>query len=129
MTRKKITIYTAVLGIVLLLVNFLAMKGSLYYIFWWFDMPMHIIGGFWSGLIIVLIFFKRFKNKGLTNNKRSIIFFLAGIFFIGILWELYEYFIELFIRFDIANLVDSISDLFFDLAGGVILIIGLKNKI
>ncbi|MEZ6209171.1 MAG: hypothetical protein R3B64_01175 [Candidatus Paceibacterota bacterium] len=128
MNKRKISVYTAVVGIFILVINILAMKGSLYFVFWWFDMPMHFLGGFWIGLITVLIFYKKFSKLGLTDNKKSIFVYLLSVIFIGLLWEFYEYFLEIFIKFDFANIVDSISDMLFDIAGSILLLIGLKNK-
>lgn len=96
----------------------------------WIDNLLHFWGGFFVfGLYLWLILYSRF-NKQIKLG----IFFLkisAGLCFvalIGILWEFMEFVVdylilknEIYLGLTETNMyVDVISDLFFDLAGGLI---------
>ena len=80
-------------------------------------MIVHFLGGFWIGLL----FFYVFKQEIISFSLILKILFL--VFIIGLGWEAYEAVVnEVFAR-NIFNVVDSISDVFFDLAGGSLAIL------
>lgn len=102
----------------------------LYWIIGWFDVVMHFMGGMWLSLIA--IWFLYFSGK-LDFNKN---FFLVLVIILGIvalggvLWEFFEFsFDKIFlgkidkyaVRIGLAqlSLTDTLSDLFFDLLGGL----------
>jgi hypothetical protein len=70
--------------------------------------------------------------KNLLNGKvsGSILKIMLGVFLIGISWEVFEfsansYFVK---NLFVANRLDSVSDIFFDLSGGLVAILYyLKN--
>jgi hypothetical protein len=82
-------------------------------------MPMHFLGGFLSGLVFIFILSsKSFSHKSYTTFILKI---LLGVLIIGISWEVFEfsantYFVK---NLFLINKLDSISDIFFDLAGGM----------
>jgi len=75
-------------------------------------MPMHFIGGFWIGL--ATIYFLAPK----AISFRSILIILFSVLLIGVGWELFEIFFNNYIAQNPFNTLDTISDVFFDLAGG-----------
>ena len=97
--------------------NSLGVWVSLYGILWWYDMPMHFFGGVFTGLLVIHFLLGQKRIKYLPNNK--IIFIsLVIVLCIGLLWEGYEIFFDI-----IAGrqhiFMDSLSDIFFDMAGAV----------
>jgi hypothetical protein len=44
---------------------------------------------------------------------------LVGTFVFGFLWEIFEFFVQGSSNGNLANVVDSVSDICFDLAGGI----------
>ena len=102
--------------------DIMAQKFYWYYSIWWFDMPMHFLGGFWVGLF----FFWFFSTKYLPIFQLSLekIDFkltwkiLLFVLFLGISWEIFEIYVNNYIGKTPFNLLDTISDIFFDLAGG-----------
>ncbi len=112
--RKQILSMLAITIIFMAIVNLLAMKALWYSIFWYFDMPMHFIGGFVSSLLILYIFY----NKISIYNKLPTFYIIIGIFVMGIGWEVFEYVFNNIIAGQPWNMLDTISDICFDLAGG-----------
>lgn len=83
-------------------------------------MPMHALAGFF---IAILASFLALSNRFLrTSNSRK--FFMRTmlvVFVIGILWEVFELSVEKTVEFaELVSLKDSVSDIFFDLAGGIL---------
>ncbi len=51
---------------------------------------------------------------------------IATVFFIGMSWEAFEYFVQWVTKgHGLATIIDSISDVFFDIAGGLVAVIYL----
>ncbi len=108
--------------------NFVAGKFFLYSLIWWFDMPMHFLGGVFLALLGVLLFLRfdlvsRFKTGG-----RFLLLIGVFVLCVGIVWELFEIGMNIFITFDHLNVFDTVSDLFFDLCGGMIGLIYALRK-
>lgn len=112
MDRKKLFKHLTYLIFFILVVNFLANKFYWYSSVWYFDMIMHFLGGFWIGLA----FFYLFSPK--NNSVSSVFKILFLVLFVGIGWEVFEIFVNNTIVQNPFNALDTISDVFFDLAGG-----------
>jgi hypothetical protein len=79
---------------------------------------MHFLGGVFIGILILYIIFRTQRNTHMSLYaimKLTIV----SVFVIGFLWEIYEYVVQGFTGVILANPLDSISDLFFDVAGGL----------
>ncbi len=115
--RRRIFIRGALATIGTSILNAVGSWLSLYSIFWWYDMPMHFFGGLFTALLIISFFLRYSWFKTISLLKTSILV-LTITLLIGILWEGYE------IIFAVINnnrhiLLDSISDILFDIAGGI----------
>ena|SRR3990167_7208769 len=122
--RKKILSYLTFTIIFIAVVNILSIDFAWYFIYKWFDMPMHFLGGLVSLFLISYVFY---DNANTFKNKFILLIF--STFLLGIAWEIYEYFItNLWGGLDF-NKMDTISDVVFDIFGSFlgILIIN-KNK-
>jgi hypothetical protein len=119
--RKRVFKNMAYLIIPLFLVNYIANKFYWYYSIWYFDMIMHFWGGICLGL--ALVWFLSYKNLSLELNLKLIFKILLGVLLVGVLWEIYEVLFNNIIAQNPFNLLDTISDLFFDLAGGAFIIL------
>ena len=96
------------------LVNVLAMHFHWYGTVWWFDMPMHFVGGAW---IVFCILFSIYKPSCIwsysENTFISISFgMIATTVLVGGIWELFEFSVDAITLADLANPIDSISDMF-----------------
>lgn len=81
---------------------------------------MHFLGGFWVALVVI------FLDKNLQAGLNSKIFTIASVkvlFFvliIGIGWEIFEVLVNDVIAKNPFDLLDTGSDIFFDLVGGTL---------
>lgn len=117
MDSKKIFQQLASLVIAIFILNFLANKFHWYYSIWWFDMPMHFMGGFWLGM--VFFWFFKVRELNLSVNLKFLARLVAWVLFIGVAWELFEYYFINYVAQNNFDLLDTLSDLFFDLFGGI----------
>ncbi|MEK7140847.1 MAG: hypothetical protein AAB815_03620 [Patescibacteria group bacterium] len=113
MDRKKLLLRLAYLILFIFIINSLAMKFYWYFTIWYFDMPMHFLGGFWLGLL--LIWFFRIDKV----SPRLIFKISLGVLLIGVSWEVFEFWANNFIGQIPFSIPDTLSDIFFDLAGGL----------
>ncbi len=109
------------------IVHGLALGGFLGYGLWWLDMALHFLGGVW---LAVLGFWYLFAYKKYPRD-----FLPAGLLFLGlisfavlggVLWEFFEFSWDYFFAKPYSaqlaqpSLEDTLSDLFFDLAGAFV---------
>ena len=106
----------------------IAQAQFLYWKYWWFDIPMHFFGGVFLGFLALYMYMYVFKQKNFLKKRKWIIMILIFVFVVGFGWELYEFFVDHTLTTRTPNYLDTISDLFFDLAGGCISIIFLIKK-
>lgn len=84
----------------------------------WSDILMHFIGG----VFVAAIFLNFFQNE---NKPALLLFTVSFAVLIGVLWEFYEYLAEYYFSrlsgFSVLGMAldDTLSDLFFDLLGGL----------
>ena len=114
MLRQQILKKLAVSFVVLAIFNEIAVFIHWYSIIWWFDMPMHFLGGmavFYLSAVLWL------PARKFVSDRRFLFEGIITALLIGVLWEALE--LYLFLTYGDPNfiLLDSISDLFFDLAG------------
>ncbi|MBI3588986.1 MAG: hypothetical protein HY093_01030 [Candidatus Liptonbacteria bacterium] len=125
MTRTTIVSFFIVLSI-----HAVALNQAWYDAFWWFDIPMHLIGGALVGLFFFTLFTKPLKN--LFSERRFFLLLILSIGFaslIGLLWEFYEYLKDVYVfklhPLDFApnpnTLPDTLDDLLNDLTGSLTL--------
>ena len=113
MDRKKLFKRLAILIFLIFIINFFANKFYWYSSVWYFDMLMHFLGGFWVGLAFLLFLFKENLSFFL------ILKIILGVLVIGFLWEVFEILVNNTIAQNPFNVLDTASDIFFDLSGGL----------
>lgn len=103
--------------IILFAFNNLAAYISLYWIYRWFDIPMHFIGGALISWLAYIIF-------ALWRNDKSIpwVYALIFSFGLGFIWEIIEFY------YKVAQLVpyyylDTVKDILVDMMGGLVVYI------
>jgi hypothetical protein len=99
------------------------MKFYWYSSIWYFDMPMHFLGGIWLGLISIYLF--PLKNYSLKSIFK--IFFI--VLLVGVAWEVFEILVNRLTIQDSFNTLDTISDICFDSAGGLFAIFYFLKKV
>ena len=117
---KKLFKTLARLIILIFAFNFIALRLYFYSSVWYFDMIMHFLGGGWLGLLVMWIIFSKlfFENISLEFSFRLINQIVFGVLIIGVSWELYEILVNNIIFKIPFYILDTSSDVFFDLAGG-----------
>jgi hypothetical protein len=123
MNRKKLLTRITYLILFIFLLNFLAGKFYWYSTLWWFDMPMHFFGGLFLGLCMVYFF----PPKGL--NSISFFKVIFGVLLLSIGWEVFEFFVDENIAQNGFNILDTLSDICFDIAGGTTAMIYFFKRI
>ena len=101
------------LGVAFAAVHQFAVMASLYWYYWWFDIPMHLWGGIMVGFgVHVLATFKSFKIKA---NLTVLLLFLT---LVTLSWEVFEWSVGLF---DPENhLMDTAQDIVLGFSGGLL---------
>lgn len=116
MQRKKLLIRVAIMIFSIFFINIIAHKFYWYSSIWYFDMIMHFLGGFFLLLAVAYVFPPKENN----SRTKSLVFLLSGVLIVGIAWEIFEYIFNNFLGRQVFNISDTLSDLFFDMLGGII---------
>jgi len=106
--------------ILIALLHVSAVAFFFYWTYWWFDIPMHFLGGVAVGLFSLWIFgFDGGKRRPLSSG-RALLIALVGSLAFGLAWEYFEY--ANGITFNtIGNYpLDTIKDLLVDVCGGYV---------
>lgn len=112
MSRKKLFAEIAFLVCGIFILNFAASRFYWYSSIFWFDMLMHFLGGLWLGLVFIWLYRTR------AMETVSFLKIMASVFVIGFLWEIYEIIVNSSFAQNPFDIYDTVSDLFFDSAGG-----------
>jgi type IV secretory pathway TrbL component len=115
--NKNLLKYACALVVFIWIINTLANKFYWYSAMWYFDIPMHIMGGIFLGLLFGAIFFKKLL---ILDTRDSLVIILLSVLIVGLGWEFFEYTVQAFLKgsLQIANLPDSIKDMAMDMLGG-----------
>lgn len=116
--------------IFILALHAVAFSNYWYWTIWWFDMPMHFFGGVWLAMAFLFLNskFKILNGSSIPLRSNYLIAVFITLSFValgGILWEFFEFFYDLLISsrgyagFAQLGAADTVSDLFFDLFGGL----------
>lgn len=124
--------------LIVFIANTMALFFHWYRLIWWFDMPMHFMGGFFCVWFVLAFYTNIFKYKKvnitevnvpeLIFNKVLIKKLLVWALIIGLGWEWFEWGTDLYTGAGNMHMLDSYSDLFFDMAGAFSAIFMLKYK-
>ena len=123
MYPKKFITKLVMLGFIIFLLNYLAVQFYWYTSIWYFDIIMHFLGGIWVGFMI--IWFLKIK----LISSKTILQIILGVFLIGVLWEFFEIILNDYTTQNPFNILDTVSDIFCDLAGGTFATLYFLKKI
>ena len=126
MDRKRLLKHLVFLVFFIFIANLLAQQFYWYFSIWYFDMFMHFLGGFWVGLVF-LWFFSR-ESTSLEPFLQLIFKVIFAVLMVGILWEIFEISIDKIIIQNPFNALDTFSDIFFDLTGGLVAVLYFFKK-
>jgi len=116
MKKKSFSIILVIFIYVIFSLDMLATQYFLYWRFWWFDIMMHFLGGFWISLTAYYLFyFSGYLNR--ISKKFSVFTLsLTTVIFVGIFWEIFEYVTKVSVA-QSNYLLDTYLDLFMDVFG------------
>lgn len=87
----KIVLTSGLLFLAIGLLHIVAILFFIYFEYWWFDIPMHLLGGMFASLFSVLIAFALGRMRENVSLWRVYMVAVLGTLLIGGLWEVYEY--------------------------------------
>ncbi|MCF7834047.1 MAG: hypothetical protein K9L98_01165 [Candidatus Pacebacteria bacterium] len=117
--RKNISALLVSLAFFIFLANLGAIKFHWYYSIHWLDMLMHFLGGFWVAILAVFLFI---PNK---VSWQSVLKIVGFVLFIGIMWEFFEISLNSVTVKDDFDMIDTLSDVFFDTFGAFVAVLYL----
>lgn len=106
-------------GFVLLGINQAAEFFKIYSGYHWFDIPMHLTGGFVIGLITIGIVRAVLGSEKYEKTPQLLIT-LLGAFVVGIAWEVIEAYYGVSVLYGGNFWFDTIKDLLLDTLGGIL---------
>ena len=118
MQSKSYPVSLLALIVFIAVVNLMA---EIYYWYWrmrWFDKPMHFLGGVWLASTAIWLWYGR-KGLRQSNFLKILGISLLGAFGVGLLWELLQAGLGLETVGHVSRLSSSLSDLLFDVLGGM----------
>ena len=117
--KKRLFFHGALIVFAVFFLHLIASDLYWYYSIWWFDMPMHFLGGMFIGMMALWLFCMPNSIKSgspQTVFKVFLVTLTLGLV-VGFFWEFFEYGVGHLFSVDLGNTLDSTSDLFFDIAG------------
>ena len=90
---------------------------------------MHFLGGLWVGLFFIW-FSSESLRLSLAFKALTLVIFkiLLFVFVVGFGWEVFEFLFNNYIAQNPFDFLDSTSDIFFDLVGGIVAILFFLKK-
>lgn len=110
MSARHILFAQLLAALILAILTWVAVSFYLYWRLWWFDIPMHAIGGLWAGLCAAWFLARREKPFSLA-------WCLGFAFVVGIAWEVFEYSEGIAAPYFLDYPLDTLKDLTADLVG------------
>lgn len=113
---ERFTFFFFILTFVLFfIVNILARAFSLYWVYPWFDTPMHVLGG-----AVVALAFHSMPSivARIPRKNRTFLITLACVMSVGVMWEVFEYAVGY--QREVEYIFDTVVDLLGDAFGGLI---------
>ena len=117
--KHPILTHIFLLSIPFALFHILALYFSLYWTTNWFDVVMHLFGGFLGSLIVVYSLYKiGISPQSIPHKLFFFLFVIMSVFAVAVVWELWEIFAGMTDPF--TDLADTIKDLIMGVIGAVI---------
>ncbi|TSC56967.1 MAG: hypothetical protein Greene041679_489 [Parcubacteria group bacterium Greene0416_79] len=121
MFREPLLRILAALAVLIALLHITAIVFYLYWTLWWYDMPLHFLGGAFGSLSVIwTVFFSGYVgNAAPPSVLRLFAIGLVGTLLLGVGWEVFER--ALGHTWSIEGYwLDTMTDLFLDMAGGFV---------
>ncbi len=128
--QKTLLILTLVVIIFVAIFNYIGIKYNLYWIYKWYDIPMHLLGGFCVGLFSLFLYKNFNKNISIVNYRRKVfVFVFLILLFVTVSWEIFELIGGITFLTDKGYWLDNIGDIMNGLLGGIVAyLFFIRNK-
>lgn len=90
MHKQSFPIYLLVIILIIISLQIPGLVFNLYSEFWWLDVLMHFLGGFWIGGVALWYFFSSGRTSIFKNNKNYLLVSVITILVVGLSWEVFE---------------------------------------
>lgn len=119
--KLKIPLSIIILGILVLVLHRLALEHSYYFVYFWFDIMMHFLGGMFASLFGYYLFTK-LSGGVLPRENRYLLLIdvILFVFIVGLLWETFELAFELTINNRVLYLKDTAIDFIMNTIGALV---------
>ena len=117
MTKRSSFALLAALLYVILALHLLALYFHWYWMFWWYDILLHFLGGLWLGG--TTLWFLQYVRQQPVGRIEQYILPVVAVVIIGLGWELFEFSLDTFIIFRTNDIIDTMSDLGMDVVGSL----------
>jgi len=97
---------------------------DLFWLFSWYDIPLHILGGLWATFFVFGLYFS--ISQKIPTGKVFYPTLFLGMLFIAILWESYELIVGLVDFNDEEYVLDTVKDFTNDFIGAIFAFFTLK---
>jgi len=97
--------------------HWFASLNDIYDTVWWYDIPMHFLGGLWVFLFALWVTHTRYGRSPLRRTPARDI--LVFVLFVGIFWEILEIFLSFTHFSDPGYFFDTPKDLVMNTLGAV----------
>lgn len=111
--NRLFIVQALVLALIAFLYLHLGIREGFVFTIFWFDILLHVLGGFWSALAVAWFF-------SLFGVRLSFFLLFLLVLLIGISWEAFEYVFEIGGSNFMSYEVDTVKDTINDLIGGVV---------
>jgi len=125
---QRILLPALALSIVIYILHTTALRLSLYWIYWWFDVLLHSLTGFVLALLILFLMYNIFPE---ISPRRVSLATLGMVLLVAISWEVFEYINGLALAHG-SYMIDTLSDIMLGVGTGylaVIYVLRFKTKI
>ncbi len=106
------------LAALILYLNEIALQYYLYWVYWWYDIVMHFLGGLLVASIVIWAL-TRFGFLPKMVRYDSFMWTILFVLLVGVGWEVFEYVNGFFIG-EVNVVADTALDLIMDTTGGIV---------
>lgn len=89
-----------------------------YWTYFWYDIPMHFLGGAW--VVLATLWISEMPPARLLKPFLSVMYLLGMALFVGVAWEVYEVVFGIADMHAIGYVRDTVLDLIMDTSGALI---------
>lgn len=113
MRRRLLYLQLVVVSLIAVLDIHFGLDRMYFWTLWWFDIPLHILGGAWAGLCTAWL-------AAHLGYRPTLAICLGGAFLIGGSWEIFEYIFHIGGSAFMSYPLDTAKDMADDVIGGAI---------